>query len=64
MLQVSPFFSDTWFGSVDENNHIQDSRWAHIKIPMAPEGSARQGMNSFGQLRSYWNNNGDEEVRF
>lgn len=27
MMEVTPIFSDTWFGSVDSFNHIADSRW-------------------------------------
>ena len=62
MSQVSPVFSDTWFGAVDESNHIADSRWAHIKIPLADAETPREWKNSFGHWRSFWNNNPDKEV--
>ena len=57
-LQISPVFSDSWFGSVDENHHIADSRWAHSAMPKQEE--AGSGVrNSYGYIRSYWNNNPD-----
>jgi hypothetical protein len=52
MLEVTPVFSDTWFGSVDENNHIADSRWAHSLMPKALNQSSTR--NSYGYIRSYW----------
>ena len=58
MKQITPVFSDTWFGSVDEYNHIVDSRWAHSKIPRQRDTSSGV-RNSYGFLRSYWNNNPD-----
>ena len=27
LMKITPVFSDEWFGSVDEFNHIADSRW-------------------------------------
>jgi hypothetical protein len=60
-LQITPFFSDTWFGSVDEDDHIQDSRWAHASMPMVSDSSTVEP-NSYGYIRSYWNNNNDAEV--
>jgi Common central domain of tyrosinase len=62
MLEVSPIFSDTWFGEVDENNHIINSRWAHTKIPLADASTPRNWKNSFGHWRSFWNNNPDPQV--
>jgi Common central domain of tyrosinase len=58
MLNVSDFFSDVWFGSVDKNHHIIDSRFAHSLIPKSESGVR----NSYGYVRSYWNNNPDKEV--
>jgi hypothetical protein len=58
MLQVTPVFSDTWFGSVDAEHHIADSRWAHVSMPKQPD--MQSGVrNSYGYIRSYWNNNPD-----
>jgi Common central domain of tyrosinase len=58
MLQVTPVFSDTWFGSVDADHHIADSRWAHVSMPKQPD--MESGVrNSYGYIRSYWNNNPD-----
>ena len=62
MLQVSPVFSDTWFGEVDGNSHIVNSRWANTKIPLADASTPRHLKNSFGHWRSYWNNNPDPYV--
>ena len=59
---VSPIFSDTWFGTVDANNHIADSRWKGTKIPLAAADTPRHLKNSFGHWRSYWNNNPDPYV--
>jgi Common central domain of tyrosinase len=56
MLEITPVFSDEWFGSVDENFHIADSRWAHAKIPLQTD-KYSSVKNSFGIIRSYWNNN-------
>lgn len=61
LLNISPVFTGTWFGSVDENDHIQDSRWAHAKMTKAPK-ETKIEPNSFNYIRSYWNNNNDEEV--
>lgn len=60
LLTVSPLFSHTWFGSVDESNHISNSRWAHSLMPRAT--SESETHNSYGYIRSYWNNNPDPEV--
>lgn len=64
LLQVSPIFTDEWFGSVDENYHIADSRWKHSR--MTAKSDAARGNkivpNSFSMIRSYWNNNNDKEV--
>jgi hypothetical protein len=62
-LEITPFLNDEWFGSVDENDHIQDSRWAHIEMPRVSNTSV-VAPNSYGYIRSYWNNNNDEEVIF
>jgi hypothetical protein len=58
MKEVTPVFSDDWFGDVDEYGHIKNSRWAHSKMPkQTVVGSGVQ--NSYGYIRSYWNNNND-----
>ena len=61
LLEISPVFTDTWFGSVDDDNHIQDSRWAHSHMPVQ-EDTDSGTRNSYGYIRSYWNNNPDSEV--
>ena len=60
MLEISPFFSQEWFGATDESNHIVNSRWAHTQMPV--QTSADGVRNSYGYIRSYWNNNNDSEV--
>ena len=62
LLEVSPVFTDTWFGAVDEHSHIIDGRWAGTKIPLASDDTPRHLKNSFGHWRSYWNNNPDPYV--
>lgn len=70
---VSPFFSDEWFGSTDENNHIQDSRWAHTAVIVMADlsnSSEKAKMvkdekfmtNSYGIITAPWNNNADSEL--
>ncbi|KAJ1433843.1 hypothetical protein B484DRAFT_5281 [Ochromonadaceae sp. CCMP2298] len=59
--QISPIFTDAWFGSVDSSDHIEDSRWAHVSMPKVHDGSV-VNPNSYGYVRSYWNNNNDPEV--
>jgi hypothetical protein len=61
LLQISDIFTDKWFGSVDENDHIQDSRWAHAQMTKVKANSKVNG-NSYSYIRSYWNNNNDNEV--
>lgn len=60
LLQISDILTAKWFGSVDENNHIQDGRWAHALMPIAQDEKTTQ--NSYGYIRSYWNNNPDPEI--
>lgn len=60
MMEVTDVFTHKYFGSVDEENHIQDGRWAHSEMPMAKTNSSTR--NSYGYIRSYWNNNPDPEV--
>lgn len=65
LMQVTPVFSDTWFGSVDSNNHIADSRWMHASMPKLDkedDDSDSTPHNSYGYFRSYWNNNPDSEI--
>jgi len=59
-MEFSPAFTADWFGSVDDDNHIQDGRWAHTAMPLAPDDETTQ--NSYGFIRSYWNNNPDPEI--
>ncbi len=61
LLEISDVFTDTWFGSVDDDDHIADSRWAHSQMPVQ-EDSSSGTKNSYGYIRSYWNNNPDDEV--
>jgi hypothetical protein len=58
LKEITPIFSDTWFGDVDEKGHIIDSRWAHIAMPKQLEDESKV-RNSYGYIRSYWNNNPD-----
>ena len=60
-LEISPFLSDTWFGSVDEFDHIADSRFSGSTAPKVSNSSV-VAPNSYGYIRSYWNNNNDERV--
>lgn len=59
-LEISDVLSDKWFGSVDSDNHIADGRWAHTLMPVAKDAETTQ--NSYGYIRSYWNNNPDPEI--
>lgn len=61
LATISPVFTDEWFGSVDAQDHIVDSRWAHISMPKTSKSSV-VNPNSYGYVRSYWNNNNDPEV--
>ena len=58
---ISNIYTAEWFGSTDENDHIVDSAWAHISMPRTSERSVVRP-NSYGYVRSYWNNNNDPEV--
>jgi len=60
-LEITPFLSDEWFGSVDENDHIADSKFAFAKMPKVSDDSI-VSPNSYGYVRSYWNNNNDPYV--
>ena len=60
-MDVTPVLSAEWFGSVDDNNHIADSRWAHTIMPTQRD-KLSSVKNSYGIIRSYWNNNPDPEV--
>lgn len=61
LLQVSTIYTDEWFGSSDKNDRIVDSRWAHVAMPKVSKMSVVRP-NSYGYVRSYWNNNNDPEV--
>ncbi len=54
-------FTDRWFGGVDETFHIINSRWKNSLMPkqMDPKGVR----NSYGFIRSYWNNNEDVYIQ-
>jgi len=58
-LEITPFLTDKWFGSTDENGHVQDSKFAYSKMPKVTNTSI-VSPNSYGYIRSYWNNNNDE----
>ena len=58
-LEITPFLNDKWFGSTDENGHVQDSKFAFAKMPKVTNVSIVEP-NSYGYIRSYWNNNNDE----
>jgi hypothetical protein len=61
LLEISDIFTEKWFGSVNENNQIADGRWAHIPMYKAKD-TSDVTPNSYGYLRSYWNNNNADEV--
>ena len=64
MLQVSPVFDDDWFGSTDNlTNRVVTSRWAHAAMPRNLELTGGV-QNSYGLIRSYWNNNPDTGICF
>jgi hypothetical protein len=58
-LEITPFLNDKWFGSTDENGHVRDSKFAFAKMPKITNESIVEP-NSYGYIRSYWNNNNDE----
>jgi len=60
LTQTNDFFTDKWFGSVDEDSHVVDGPWAHAAaVPFRSDGLIQ---NSFGLIRAPWNNNGDAEL--
>lgn len=61
LMDISPVFTADWFGTVGDDHHIQDGRWAHSEMPIASSDSVAQ--NSFGFVRAFWNNNPDYEVQ-
>jgi hypothetical protein len=62
MMKITPVFSDEWFGSVDPNtNRITNSRWKSAKMTRNKQ-STRGVQNSYGYIRSYWNNNNDDVI--
>jgi hypothetical protein len=62
LFKQAPFFTSEWFGAIDEDRHIADGRWAHAKMPLATKDEEEMTRNSFGIVRSYWNNNADLEI--
>ena len=36
LTSISPVFTDEWFGAVDENNHIMNSRYGTVFSSYAP----------------------------
>lgn len=59
LTEVNDFFTDKWFGSVDENSHVVDGPWAHAAAVPFGDGIIH---NSYGLIRAPWNNNGDTEL--
>jgi hypothetical protein len=85
-MEISPFLSDTWFGSVDSDGHLVDSRWAGFTTPTIDDIKYSSSFsseisddeddeddeaasvftvqpNSYGYIRSYWNNNDDGRLK-
>lgn len=66
-LDISPFLSDTWFGSVDSSGKVIDSRWKNMRTATISDVSDDQEFtvlpNSYGYVRSYWNNNNEDTVK-
>ena len=69
LATTSPFFNKDWFGSVDEDYHIQDSKFAHTKVVMLTDvkkmingRTTKHLTNSYGIVTAPWNNNNDMEV--
>lgn len=69
LADVSPFFNDDWFGAVDEDYHITNSKWAHSKVVMISDvekmingRTTKHLTNSYGVVTAPWNNNNDQEV--
>lgn len=62
MLEITPVFQDDWFGDTDPvTNRMITSRWAGAKMPKQKDLSLGV-QNSYGFIRSYWNNNPDDEI--
>lgn len=57
---VSPIFTSTWFGSMDDLSHVKDSRWAHVPSVVATKSTDVR--NSYGIIRAPWNNAKDREL--
>lgn len=69
LATVSPFFSDDWFGAVDQDWHIINSKWAHSSVVMMDQvktmingRSTAHLTNSYGVVTAPWNNNNDMEI--
>ena len=62
MLEITKVFQDDWFGDSDPvTNRIVTGRWAGAKMPKQHDMSLGV-QNSYGFIRSYWNNNPDDEI--
>ena len=62
MLELTPVFQPDWFGDSDPvTNRIVTSRWAGAKMPKQQDMSLGV-QNSYGYIRSFWNNNPDDEI--
>ena len=67
---LSPALTADWFGSVDENSHVQDGRWAHSPVLRKEDVSdvalsyltSTLVSNSYGFIRAPWNNAPDTEL--
>jgi len=60
LVEISPVFTDTWFGSSDDVSHVADSRWAHAPSTLKVKPS--DVANSYGIIRAPWNNIKDREL--
>lgn len=59
MLELTPVFGSDWFGDVEPDTYsINTGRWAAAKMPRQQDLSLGV-QNSYGYIRSYWNNNPD-----
>jgi hypothetical protein len=57
---ITPILTDTYFGEVDQLDHVKTSRWARTKAIKSLEG--RSIHTSYGFVRAPWNNVPDQEM--
>lgn len=70
LADISPALTAKWFGSVDEESHVRDSRWAHLPSVTVNDVSDSTMAalsntvvhNSYGIIRAPWNNAPDKEL--